>query len=91
MKAQFMRRAKESLRPYDQVRFSNKMGQGAKLDHGVWIPSTGRTKRRIRNRTGTREPYSMRNQSRSPPRISAEEDNIYMQTGYDQSNDNLNN
>jgi hypothetical protein len=42
MKAQFMRRAKESIRPYDQMRFSNKMGQAARPDHGYWIPSTGR-------------------------------------------------
>lgn len=81
MKAQFLRRAKHSIRPYDQVRFSNKIGKGAQPDHGLWVPSTGRVKRRIRNRDGYNGeigPFS-RGKSRSPSMSNEDGEEYYEQ------------
>lgn len=80
MKAQFMRRAKESIRPYDQMRFSNKMGQAARPDHGYWIPSTGRAQKRNKNRKSPRVgpgAYYSRGNYRNPPSLVAEHPDSY--------------
>lgn len=41
LKATVMRRACVALKPFDQVRFSNKIGSPATHTQGQWIPSTG--------------------------------------------------